>query len=79
MLFFNLLNILLKSILVANNIEINLLVRKPEKGENSVIVLMVDTFAGGQRTRTMETSKDVRNEKTLDDERDSQRKGNGKS
>jgi len=79
MLFFNLLNILLKSILVANNIEINILVRKPEKGENSVIVLMVDTFAGGQRIGTMETSKDVRNEKTLDDERGSQRKGNGKS
>jgi len=45
MLFFNLLNILLKSILVANNTEINLLIRKAEKGENSVIVLMVDTFA----------------------------------
>lgn len=47
MLFFNLLNILLKSILVAGNVEINLLVRKLEKGEDSVIVLMVDRFAGG--------------------------------
>jgi len=47
MLFCNLLNILLKSILVANNIETNALMRKLEKGENSVIVLMVDRFAGG--------------------------------